>query len=208
MKYSELALIEPLEEYKNKENALSIIKIVTGTHAHRRFQAMMPSSIFTYNFWGSTFEVVTYNDKFEFSDVRDIEKEDFVKFNLGLTQALTFNEESKDVLATNGFVYPMNDSLYAKYCPKVWERILNEIRQANNFTMQLFTYNGAVIDICFDKDVKPNSTRYKKILTRGFVTTDKTLLRTNTSIKNTVGDTNAKMNQEDIDKLVKELLQH
>ncbi len=207
MEYTELALIEPLEEYKDKPNVLSIIKFVTGTHAHRRVQAMMPSSIFTYNFWGSTFELVTYNDKFEFSNVRDIEKEDFVKFNLGLTQALTFNEETKEVLATNGFVYPMNDSLYAKYCPKSWEIICNEIRQANNFTMQLFTYNGAVIYIYFDRDVKPNTSRYKKILTRGFVTIDKSLLRANTSIKNTVNDSNVKLNQNDIDKLIDELLQ-
>ena len=205
--YTELAIIEPLDMDFSKEKVLSKVSVVTGEHAHRKFSMMVPVNMFRYHFWGSTFEVIKYNEKFELLDARDIVKDDLPRYNLGVVQALAYNQMTHEVVATNGFVYNIDDSLYGKYCPHICQRIYGEIATAGNFTLMLITLNGAVIDLTFDKNVNPADYPHRNILTSGFVTTNTKALRfTMPTSKAAVTDRNEKLSQDDIDDLIEKML--
>ena len=205
--FTELAIIEPFDMDFTKEKVLSKVSIVTGEHAHRKFNMMVPTNVFRYHFWGSTFEVIQYDENFELLDIRDIIKDDLPKYKLGVTQALTYNQETHEVVATNGFVYNIDESLYGKYCPYVCKRIYDEISTAKNFTLMLITMNGAVIDLTFDKNVDPAKYPHRNILTSGFVTMNAKALRfTMPMAKVTTTDVNEKLSQDDIDDLIEKLL--
>ena len=121
-------------------------------------------------------------------------------------QALTYNNQTHDVVASNGFVYNLDKSLFCKYCPDVCKRICEEIATAYNFTLVMITMNGAVIDLSFDKNVDEKNNSYRNILTCGFVTTNTQALRFPATAAKTVTDNNEKLNQADIDDLIEKLL--
>ena len=204
--FTELAIIEPTELDFSKEKLLSKVSIVTGVHAHRKVMMLIPVEFFRYHFWGSTFELITYTDSFELLHVRDIVKEDLPKYNLGVAQVLTYNHMTHEVVATNGAIYNLDDSLFAKYCPSVCKRIYEEIVSAYNFTLLLLTMNGAVIDLTFDKNVDPVKYPHRNILTYGFVTSNAKSLQFPAMASKTVTDRNEKLNQADIDALIDKLL--
>ena len=58
-----LAYIWPIENYAGKETALANVRFVTGPFKGKVAQYYMPTNIYTYYFWGVTFEVVTVNGK-------------------------------------------------------------------------------------------------------------------------------------------------
>jgi len=200
--FTELAIIEPLEQDFSKEKVLSKVSIVSGVHAHRKVTMSIPVESFRYHFWGSSFELISYNDAFELLDIRDIVKEDLAKYNLAVAQVLTYNHVTHDVVATNGFTYNLDASLFAKYCPQVCKRIYEEIVTAYNFTLLLITMNGAVIDLTFDKNVDEKKYSHRHILTYGFVTTNIKSLQISTLTSKVSMDCNEKLSQKDIDELI------
>ena len=205
--YTELAIIEPINMDFSKEKVWSKISVVTGEHAHRKFNMLVQTNVFRYYFWGSAFAVIKYNDAFELLEVRDIVKDDLKRYNLDVLQALTYNQMTHDVVATNGVVYNIDDSLYGKYCPHVCKRIYEEIKTAYNFTLLMITMNGAVIDLTFDKNVEPRRYPYRNVLTSGFVATDAKAMRfMMPKTRETITDSNEKLSQEDIDDLIEKML--
>lgn len=204
--YKELAIIEPLDLDFSKEKVRSKVSVVTGEHAHRKFNMMVPVNVFRYHFWGSTFEVITYNEEFELLEIRDIVKDDLPMYNLGVVQALTYNPVTHDVVTTNGFVYNIDDSLFGKYCPHICKRIYKEIATAYNFTLMMITLNGAVIDLTFDKNVDAAKYPHRNILTPGFVTTNTKALRFTMPTSKAPADKNEKLSQDDIDDLIDRML--
>ena len=204
--FTELAIIEPLTNDFSKETVQSKVSIVSGEHAHRKVTMSVPVEMFRYYFWGSSFELITYNEAFELLHVRDVAKEDLPKYNLGVVQALTYNHQTHDVVASNGVVYNLDKSLFGKYCPEVCKRICEEIATAYNFTLVMITMNGAVIDLSFDKNVDEKKNPYRNVLTCGFVTTNTQALRFPATAAKTVTDNNEKLNQADIDDLIEKLL--
>lgn len=204
--FTELAIIEPLTNDFSKETVQSKVSIVSGEHAHRKVTMSVPVEMFRYYFWGSSFELITYNEDFELLHVRDVAKEDLPKYNLGVVQALTYNHMTHDVVASNGFVYNLDNSLFGKYCPNVCKRIYEEIATAYNFTLVMITMNGAVIDLSFEKNVDGKKNPYRNILTCGFVTTNTQALRFPATVAKAVADNNEKLNQADIDDLIEKLL--
>jgi len=114
-------------------------------------------------------------------------------------------EKKLFLLDMDGTIY-LDDSLFGKYCPHVCKRIYEEIATAYNFTLMMFTMNGAVIDLTFDKNVDEKKYSYRNILTYGFVTTNTKALRFPGTAAKTVADKNEKLNQADIDDLIEKLL--
>lgn len=204
--FIELAIIEPTESLLGKEKVLCKVSIVSGIHAHRRVQMAIPIEFFRYYFWGSTFEVITYNDAFELVNIRDVIKEDLPKYNLAVAQVLAYNHVTHNVVATNGVSYNLDDSLFAKYCPHVCKRIYEEISTAYNFTLMLITMNGAVIDLSFAKNVDEKKYSHRHILTYGFVTTNTSALRFSSASSKPSVDGNEKLSQDDIDELIDKML--
>lgn len=206
-KYIELAIIEPLDMDFSKEKVWSKVSIVTGEHAHRKYNMLVQANVFRYYFWGSAFGVIQYNEAFELLEIRDIVKEDLQKYHLDLVQALTYNQMTHDVVGTNGIVYNLDDSLYGKYCPHICKRIYEEMKTAYNFTLLMITMNGAVIDLTFDKNIEPSRYPYRTVLTSGFVATDAKAMRfMMPKTRETITDRNEKLSQEDIDDLIDKML--
>ena len=201
-----LAYIWPVEEYKNKAYAQCYVKFLNGPFARQVGQYSLTTSIFQYYFWGVTLEMITITEKMEIVDVSDIQKEDFREFKLGIVYARTFNCNTHEVLASNGFIYKLDQSLFHNNCKKVCEHMYAEMETADNFLLALYTMNGGVIDLLLDKNVRTDAIGYKYAIHRGFVTADEKVLK-GISV-NTKTSTNGKeiLKQEDIDKLIAHFL--
>ena len=67
--------------------------------------------------------------------------------------------------------------------------------------MRMYTRNGAVISILFDKNIDKKSPMYKYALEVGFITANKDMLRGLVPKTQDDFDKNKKLTQEDIDRL-------
>lgn len=202
-----LAYIWPAEDFTGKEAAWANIKYINGPYEGMVARYQLPTSIYRYYYWGVTFEVVTLDQNGAIISVSDVNKEDLAAFGMGIIHALTFNSATREVLGSNGFVYKLDQSLFCRYCKPVCEYIFQQIETARNFVMQMYTLNGGIIAILFDKDIDSNSNSYKYAIHRGFVTADNQLLR-NMVPKVTIADrNNAVLKQPDIDKLIEQMME-
>lgn len=195
-----LAFIEPLADYTGKEEVLCQVRFVTGDLAYRTFQQVLKTEIFNYYFWGTTFEVV-YVEGGKITKVEDINKDTMLEFNIGVIYAISYNASTHDVLSNTGFLHNLDDSLFARHCKPILQRIYAEIAISQNFTMRMYTRNGAVISILFDKNIDKKSPMYKYALEVGFITANKDMLRGLVPKTQDDFDKNKKLTQEDIDRL-------
>ena len=69
----------------------------------------------------------------------------------------------------------------------------------------MYTLNGGIISILFDKDIQPNSSSYKYVIQKGFVTADNKLLRSMVPKTEATTDNREVLKQRDIDKLIEKL---
>ena len=200
-----LAYIWPIEDYIGKETALANVRFVTGPFKGKVARYYMPTNIYTYYFWGATFEVVTITANGAITAVTDIKREDLQQFDLNLIHALTFNNETKELLGSNGFVYKLSQSLFYRNCKPVCEYIYKEIETARNFAMQIYTLNGGIISILFEKNLSTKDRNYKYAIFRGFITADDKLLRSMIPKTDVATDSHEVLNQSEIDKLIEGL---
>lgn len=204
-----LAFVGPIENHVGVKQVMCQVKVLTGDRAHKTYKMMMPTDIFKYYFWGVTLEIIEMDSKGNLLKVYDIDSGAKEEFNIGMAHALTYNEVSHEILASNGFVYNIDDSLFARYCMPVCKRIYDEIARCSNFAIQFYTYNGAMLCILFDRNVLPTSPMYKYVLNRGFIVADRKKLCGMSPANDTNVydyDKNQKLKQSDIDNMVKDML--
>lgn len=200
-----LAFIEPLEPIVGKEEALCKVRIITGDLAYSSVTCKLTTGIFRYYFWGTTFEVVTI-DGGVVVGVEDVKKETMLDFKLGVVHALTYNNFTHDVLASDGFLHNLDDSLFARHCRPVLNTIYNEIYTAQNFSMTMYTLNGAVINILFNKNIDKRAYEFKYALESGYVSADKGTLRSMIPKTQEDFDRKKKLTQSEIDKLFNDMV--
>lgn len=201
-----LAYIWPAEDYTDKEFAMANVNFINGPFAKKSMQCRLTTSIYKYYFWGVTFEVVSVTDQGYISTVADVRKEDLAEFGMGIAHALTFNSVTHEVLASNGFVYKLDQSLFYRNCRFACERIYQEMETADNFVMQMYTLNGGIVAVLFDKNLDPKRPGYQYAVHRGFVTGDNKVLRTLVPRTAAHNDDNVVLKQPEIDVLVREML--
>lgn len=197
-----LAFIEPMEYLEEgKAEVMCTIRIITGDLAYKILHQKLRTDIFRYYFWGTTFEVVYIDDNMNVYKVEDVQKDTMLEFKLGVVYALTYNNITHDVLGSDGFLHNLDDSLFARHCRPVLNVMYNEIQTAYNFSMRMYTLNGAVINILFDKNMSEKSPGYKYSMQSGFISTNKDMLRNMIPKTQAEFDRKKKLTQEDIDKL-------
>lgn len=200
-----LAYIWPAEDIQDKDIALANVKFITGPYERKTARYMLTTSIYRYYYWGVTFEVVTLTDNGAITEVSDIKREDLVSFGMNIIHALSFNSITHEVLGSNGFVYKLDQSLFYRNCKPVCDNIYNQIESATNIVMQMYTLNGGIIAILFDKDISPNSSSYKYVIQKGFVTADNKTLRSMVPKLEFEEENHEVLKQRDIDKLIEKL---
>lgn len=166
---------------------------------------MLTTSIYKYYYWGVTFEVVSLAENGVITEVADVSREDLISFGLNIIHALSFNSITHEVLGSNGFVYKLDQSLFYRNCKPVCDYIYSQIGTANNIVMQMYTLNGGIISILFDKDIQPNSSSYKYVIQKGFVTADNKLLTSMVPKTEATTDNREVLKQRDIDRLIEKL---
>ena len=199
-----LAYIWPVEPIEGKETALANIRCMNGPFAHKILESVLTTRIYTYYYWGVTFEAVTLSESGEVLEIGDVTKEDVKTFGMDMVCALTFNNMTHEVLASDGFVYKLDQSLFYRNCKQICEYIYKEIETANNFTLRMYTVNGAVAALLFDKNLTPDAKGYKFAIHRGFVTADNSILRTMVPKTALPERSNDILKQPEIDKLIEE----
>ena len=200
-----LAYIWPAEDIDGKTEALANVKFLTGPYERKIGRYILTTSIYKYYYWGVTFEVVTLAEDGSITEVADVKKEDLAIFGMNIIHALSFNSCTHEVLGSNGFVYKLDQSLFYRNCKAVCDYIYEMAASAENIVMQMYTLNGGIIAILFDKDLSPNSTSFKYAIQRGFVTADNKLLRSMVPKTDVPVDNKEILDQRDIDRLIQSL---
>ena len=202
-----IAFIWHLEDYTGKETCLCQLRILSGKYNGKYFQAYLTTNIFKFYYWGVTLEEVEIDKNLNIISVSDLDLESMKKYNINIFYALTFNEETSDALGSDGFVYKLNQSIFYNKCRAVYDHIMNEIKTARNFSLRLYTRDGGIFYFVFDKDISPKASGYKYVMNKGYITADKKVLKSMipaTSTNNT--NSNEKMTQADVDKMLEEML--
>ena len=200
-----LAYIWPAEDIRGKESALANVRFLTGPLKRKTVSCQLTTSIYTYYYWGVAFEVVTVTDNGAITGVDDVNKEDLAVFGMSLIHALSFNSITHEVLGSNGFVYKLDHSLFYRNCQPVCEYIYSQMETANNIIMQMYTLDGGIIAVLFDKDLPVDSSGYKFAIQRGFVTANNKLLSGMVSKSEVPEDNHEVMKQKDIDRLIERM---
>ena len=197
-----LAIIEPLEDIKDKNECRCGVYFLTGDKKGFQREMTLRTGIFTYYFYGAAIEVIEM-DYEQVRDVRDIKQPDIRKFDLGLSYALTFNSSTQEILATNGFVYKFDQSTFYRRYPYVVSAMYQNMMTGLPFVWQLYTINGALVYVEMLTGFKKDSPAAKYALASGFVVSDRNTLKcmlpkTETEFE----DSNKKLSQDEIDRLI------
>lgn len=196
-----LAYINPLEDITGKDKVTCNFVFLTGDLKHRNIQySGIDTSFFKYYYYGSTLETVELGSNMEILDIHDVTMDDAERFNLCCNRILTFNIKTYDMLASNNFVYNFKQNNFYNYCKGTANNIVNRMKQINEFVLRAYTINGGIFYIELDEN--PRSDKYT--MSPGYVVNDKSLLRM--SEINDGHNSNAKLSQEDIDKLITKLV--
>lgn len=199
-----LAFIEPLEDFRDKEEAYCQIRIMSGDLKFKVFRQLLKTTIFNFYFWGTTFEVV-YIENGVVIKVEDLHKDTMEEFSITVDYAVTYNAFTHEVLTKSGFLHNLDDSLFARNCKPILMRIYSEIATSYNFSMRFYLRKGAIISLLFDKNIDEKACFYKYVMQAGFVAADRNTMRSMIPKTQTDYDKNKKLNQEDIDRLFKEM---
>lgn len=200
-KHQCLAYIWPLEPYQGKDTALSAIKIMTKPFKRKIIQTYVKTSIYNYYFHGVTFESITIDDDMNVLDIRDVNADDYGKFDISVIHALSFDCQTHDLLGSNGFLYNLDQSVFYRHCEDVCKYLYKEIETAYNFTMQMYTLDGGIIAVLFEKNVKPEDKRYNIAIHKGFITQNKDILRSIVPVSTSI-DKKRLLKQSEIDEII------
>lgn len=201
-----IAFIWHGEDYTNKEECICYVRPLTGRFRDKILSGVLTTGIFRYYYWGVTLEEIELDQNGNFGEVRDLTIETLKYYNMSVMYALTFNEETSDVLGSDGFVYRLNQSIFYNKCKPVYDYIMQEIKTAQNFSLRLYTKDGGILSFLFDKNVSPKAAGYKYVLNRGFITSDKSILRTMIPATSSESSSKDKLTQADVDKMIEEML--
>lgn len=200
-----LAYITPLADIEGKDYVDCLITFITGDLNHQTFKyAWLRTDIFRFYYYGSTLEVVELDGGMRIVSIRDLTKEDAEEFGVSLKSVVTLNSNTFDMLVSNDVTYNMKENKFYRHCSKTVDNMLNRMKQIDKFVLRAYIINGAVIYLELDEIIK-NSNNY--VMSPGFVVNDRTKLKNNNSFRElSIADTNEKLNQEDIDKIVTRLV--
>ena len=200
-----LAYIWPAEDIEGKTEALANVKFMTGPYERKIGRYILTTSIYKYYYWGVTFEVITLAEDGSITEVADVKRDDLASFGMGIIHAISYNSCTHEVLGSNGFVYKLDQSLFYRNCKAVCDYIYEMANSAENIVMQMYTLNGGIISILFDKNLSSDSKSYKYAIQRGFVTADNKLLRSMVPKTDMSADNKEILDQRDIDRLIETL---
>ena len=209
--YTAIAYIWPLNLNDLNSDSETIpcgVKFLNGKDAHKTVQMTCSKSIFQYYFWGVTLEIVKYDSCYQCVDVHDITEDERAEYNVGICYALSFNDHSHSVLASNGFVYDLDESIFYNNCKPVLQYMYKLIGRAVNFAMVFYTFNGGLCAILLDIDIKEDRPYYKYAMSRGFVTMNDKMLRGIVPKTQKEFDNRDKLSQDDIDTIIKTMLEN
>ncbi|MCR5733337.1 MAG: hypothetical protein K6G22_01910 [Lachnospiraceae bacterium] len=199
-----IAIISPLESI-DKEEVLSDIYFLTGDNAKTSVQAAVSADNYKFFFHGAAIKAVDCEDG-KVLKVRDIQSDDIPQFNLELAYALTYNPLTTESLATNGNVYVLSESSFNEKYPEVVKNTVDAMNGIR-FAFMYFTINGEVVYAELIDDPKEDSVADKYSMSLGYVADKREILKS--MLPKTVAelaDANRKLNQEEIDLLVRSLL--
>lgn len=200
-----LAYISPVEDITGKEYASCNITFITGDLDHQTFwNVRLKTDIFRYYYFGSTLEVLELDERQQIIDIHDITVEDARQFGVSLHHILTLNKTTFDMLASNDFTYNLKVNKFYNYCRHTVENIYRVMQQVPGFLLRIYVINGAIVYIEMDDNPKQNS---KYALSGGYIVTDKSQLRNSAYLESSgCGNSNEKLSQADIDKLITKLI--
>ncbi|MBR1854717.1 MAG: hypothetical protein IJ794_16485 [Lachnospiraceae bacterium] len=209
MKKEALAFIYPVDQaalQQGQEQTLCYVNFVNGEDAHTTVKMVCPTNIFKYYFWGVTMEVVVYDAQNQCLEVHDVDEAARRKYNMSVCYAMTFNRQNHTVLASDGFVYNLDQSIFANHCGRVLEHMYTVVDQAANFAMVFHKYNGALCNILLDVNVPEKRPFYKYVMCPGFVTMNDQRLRGIVPKTQKEFDDKEKLSQEDIDDMIRDMM--
>lgn len=201
-----IAFIIPLEEVAGKSAVNCLFKFVAGEYHGREQVINTATDIFAYYFFGYTLETIIWDNNGCISKIRDIDREDCREFNISVASAVMYNGVSQSFLASNGFVYNIWESLFARYAGQnLVGRMVYEISSTRNFSARFYLLNGALLSINLSKNITEDKTSYKYVLEPGFVPGNKEILRTMIPKTRDEFAEKEKLTQADIDKMLQQM---
>lgn len=201
-----IAFIIPLDVIEGKSTVNCLFKFVAGEYRGKEKVINTTTDIFKYYFFGYTLETVVWGSNGYISNIRDIDRDDCREFNISAASAIMYNGVSQSFLASNGFVYGIWDSLFARYAGQnLVGRIVYEISSARNFSTRFYLLNGALLSINLSKNITEDKASYKYVLEPGFVPGNKEILRTLIPKTRDEFIEKEKLTQVDIDKILQQM---
>ena len=196
-----LAFVSPLSEYQDKY--FCDVRVVKGSYRNNHFQEYYDKEYFKDCLYGATLALIkTDGVTAEFVEPT---KESLADFKLNITFVINYNEVTKNVVTIDGEIYNLNDCLFTKYNKQTVLNMYNAIATCDNFHMQLMIQDGKIYDIGLYINKKPKDKNYNCVLHRGFVPASKDLLKRTINLSQEDIDTNKKLNQNEIDKMLEDL---
>ena len=203
----ELAFISATQSHENLYSVWAKVQFVTGPRKGKVITCQVPTDIFRYYYHGTTLEVVELDKNDSIISVTDPKADDFKAFGLQLCRVYSFNMQTTDLLASNGFVYNLKQSSYWRDFHQVCDNIISQMYVASNFVMYAYLKDNVLLSLNVEFNLNEHDKRYKYAIHHGFVTADKKLLRMMCpAVANNTKSSNEKLSQEDIDTLIDEML--
>ena len=163
-----IAVIEPMEPFNDYNSLIRCyVTFLTGNKKSKREEHILSTGIFKYYFFGAAIEVVSIENS-TIVDIHDITKSDLKQFDLGIAYALTFNNTTQELLASNGFVYKFDQSTFYSRFPQVVSNMYRSMYSGKPFVWQLYLLNGAIVYVNMFTDVREESVAYKYLVSPGF----------------------------------------
>lgn len=204
-----LVLIKPLQQWTTESSVNCQYIILAGPYRNDLPGIIAPciTKMFTYYFFGATIEVVSIDRNGQVhGDPRDVKVEDFQKFGVNLSYALTINNVSQEILSTNGFVYKFSQSVFYRTHPDVVSNMYRAMALSTGFVLRLYTINGAIVYAELHDVVNESSAEYKYVVRPGYIVADRNVLKCLVpQTQEDFADAKAVLKQDDIDKLFEKL---
>lgn len=205
-----LAIITPLESTSiDKERIYSELYFIDSKNKHKVVMAYMPKSIFKYYFYGVTLEAVELDSNNNCVDVHDVNRDDMVTYGLTLSYGLTMSFTENDIasLATNGFVYYLFQSTFFRRYRHIFNDMYSGMMESKNFVLRYYLMDGEICYVELDCNRSKDADDYKYTMHNGFAVSDRNVLKnmlpkTESEFK----DSNEKLSQSEIDKLIDKIL--
>lgn len=195
-----LAYISPEVDFTGLEFVPCCVTFISGDLDHQTFRdVVMPSNIFTYYYYGSTLEVVELDDNKNLLGVHDLTNEEISEFGISIYNVLTLNRNTFDMLTSNDFAYNLKVNKFYTYRKQTVENMFAVMNRTDRFILRVYVIKGAIVYIHLNDNPDRDS---KYVLSSGFIVTDKSKLRGSSVSNSGITNSNAKLKQEDIDKLI------